>query len=106
MFLVIFGRMNELESSEGYGIPVVIKILNYIANITSCPESVFNWKEKRIMGLFLLNTALETAGESIGIHEKIVHMIQDNICKGLLLNSNTDDLYILSLTLRVVFNLF
>jgi len=107
MFLIVFGRISEVEDNECYGVPCLTKVLLHLAELVGYTEKAESaWKEKRCLGLFLLNTALETAGEGIGLHDKVLNVIQDDICKALLVNSTTDDLFILSLTLRVVFNLF
>ncbi|CAG9315835.1 GBF1 [Blepharisma stoltei] len=107
IFIVIFNRTAEMGNEECYGVPCVRNILLKLANLIGTNEkNEANWKEKRCLGLFLMNTALETAGEAMGLHEGIVLIIQDEVCKSLLINSNTGDLFILSLTLRVVFNLF
>ena len=53
--------------------------------------------------LTLINIALETM-QTIAVEE--VEVLQDELCKHLLTWSTTNDLIILSLTLRVVFNLF
>lgn len=107
VFIIIFNRTAEMGNEENYGVPCVRNILLKLANLIGSNErNESNWKEKRCLGLFLMNTALETAGEAVGLHEQILIIIQDEVCKSLLINSNTGDLFILSLTLRVVFNLF
>ncbi len=53
-----------------------------------------------------INVALETAGPSMGQHPELVRAVQVDVCKHLVSNSRTQDLLVLSLTLRVVFNLF
>jgi brefeldin A-resistance guanine nucleotide exchange factor 1 len=108
MFMIIFGRLANLEfDPECYGVPCILHTLVHLSKLIGWSDREDStWKEKRCLGLFLLNTALETAGEAIGSHEKLVGVIQDDICKSLLVNSVTDDLFILSLMLRVVFNLF
>eukprot|EP00937_MAST-01D_sp_MAST-1D-sp2_P002239 g2239.t1 len=58
------------------------------------------------LGLTLINVVLETAGESLTAYPDIVALLQSDLCKFLLQNSQTDSLEVLSLTLRVVFNLF
>jgi hypothetical protein len=59
-----------------------------------------------ILGLSLINTVLETATNSLASHPHLVIMMQDQLCKYLLQNSQTNELQVLMLTLRVVFNLF
>jgi brefeldin A-resistance guanine nucleotide exchange factor 1 len=54
--------------------------------------------------LTLINIALETCQEELS--DADVAILQDDLCKYLLLASTTHDLYILNLTLRVIFNLF
>ena len=56
-----------------------------------------------VTSLTLINIALETM-QTITVEE--VEVLQDQLCKHLLTWSTTNDLIILSLTLRVIFNLF
>lgn len=107
MLVIVFRRLGVPEVSQGYGIPCLMEILKHLSMLIGWSDKEDPLvKEKRCLGLFLLNTCLETAGESIGNFDELVRVIQDNLCKSLLVNSMTDDLFILSLTLRVVFNLF
>eukprot|EP01054_Gregarina_sp_Poly1_P011027 Gregarina_sp_Poly_1__11026@NODE_87_length_15225_cov_52_775630_g75_i0_p1_GENE_NODE_87_length_15225_cov_52_775630_g75_i0NODE_87_length_15225_cov_52_775630_g75_i0_p1_ORF_typecomplete_len2037_score289_52Sec7/PF01369_20/2_2e03Sec7/PF01369_20/1_5e62Sec7_N/PF12783_7/8_6e33Sec7_N/PF12783_7/1_3e03DCB/PF16213_5/1_8e08DCB/PF16213_5/2_6e03DCB/PF16213_5/9_2e03_NODE_87_length_15225_cov_52_775630_g75_i0836193 len=62
--------------------------------------------ELRSLGLTLLNVALETGGEIIAQSPELVLVIQEHVCKSLLLNSQTESLFVLSMTLRCIFNLF
>ena len=110
IFLILFGKgtvLTENSENNGYGVVCLKKILLHLAHLIGYSDKAdVNLKEKRCLGLFLMNTSLETAGENIGLHDELISVIQDEVCKSLLLNSATDDLFILSLTLRVVFNLF
>eukprot|EP01034_Spumella_vulgaris_P022369 gene22369-28491_t len=56
--------------------------------------------------LSLVNVALEAGGLSVGSVPVLVDMLGNDICRNLLRASQSDDLAILSLALRVVFNLF
>lgn len=108
--IIVFGRVGSIcqnDEGNGYGAMSLKNILLYLAGLIGYSDKTdADFKEKRCLGLFLLNTALETAGENIGLHQEVISVIQDEISKSLLINSVTDDLFILSLTLRVVFNLF
>lgn len=57
-----------------------------------------------VTSLTLLNIALETMQQAPTQAE--IHILQNDLCKHLLQLSTTHDLVILSLTLRVIFNLF
>jgi len=60
-----------------------------------------------ILALTLINIALETAPASqIGQFPDLIEIMRHDLCKHLLLLSTWEDLNILSLTLRVIFNLF
>jgi hypothetical protein len=59
-----------------------------------------------VLGLQLINYVLETAGSQMGKHESLLGTMQGELCKYLLLHSDSEDVVILSHTLRVVFNLF
>lgn len=110
IFLIVFGRVAQVSDdheNSSYGVLCLKKIILHLAYLIGFSDKTdSNFKEKRCLGLFLMNTALETASENIGIHKELISVIQDEVCKSLLINSATDDLYILTLTLRVVFNLF
>lgn len=56
--------------------------------------------------LSLINIALEAGGPSLGEMENLVQVLRGDVCRHLLNCSQSDDLGILSLSLRVVFNLF
>lgn len=86
-----------------YGIPLLEKILQFLASLIS-PTT--NDEATRVLGLRLINIVLETAGTGLGHHLGLVSVLQGDLSKFLLQNSETDELAILSLTLRVVFNLF
>eukprot|EP00466_Bigelowiella_natans_P009591 jgi/Bigna1/143978/aug1.83_g18686 len=58
------------------------------------------------LGCRLVRTAFETAGSRIGQLPSLVQVIQDELCKRLLQNSQTKNLQVLSLTLRIVYDLF
>ncbi|CAI5739761.1 unnamed protein product [Peronospora destructor] len=86
-----------------YGIPLLERILHFISRLTSPME---NEEMTCVQGLRLINVVLETAGTGLGNHPCLVSVLQGDLSKFLLQNSETEELGILSLTLRVVFNLF
>ena len=57
-----------------------------------------------VNSLTLVNIALETLSDDVS--EKEISILQNEVCKFLLAWSTTHDLVILSLTMRVIFNLF
>ena len=63
-------------------------------------------EQRRVYGLGLVNVALETSGQMIGLIPPVVEMIGHDLCKYLLQNSHSNSVPILSLSLRVIFNLF
>ncbi|ETL88746.1 hypothetical protein L917_12205 [Phytophthora nicotianae] len=86
-----------------YGIPLLERILHFISGLISPTE---NEEMTCVLGLRLINVVLETAGTGLGNHPCLVSVLQGDLSKFLLQNSETEELGILSLTLRVVFNLF
>lgn len=86
-----------------YGVPLLEQILQFLARLIS-PST--NDEATCVLGLRLINIVLETAGTGLGSHPSLVSVLQGDLSKFLLQNSETDELAILSLTLRVVFNLF
>ncbi|KAE8996318.1 hypothetical protein PR003_g20860 [Phytophthora rubi] len=86
-----------------YGIPLLERILHFVSGLISPSE---NEEATCVLGLRLINVVLETAGTGLGNHPGLVSVLQGDLSKFLLQNSETEELGILSLTLRVVFNLF
>ena len=56
--------------------------------------------------LTLVNIALESGGPALGAIVPLVEVLRGDICRNLLRASQSDDLAVFSLALRVVFNLF
>jgi len=75
---------------------------NYSSSSFSSPQQ----EADAIFGLRLIRTVLETAGPRLAAYPTLVDCIQDKLCKYLLAASQTRDLFILSLVLRIVFDLF
>ncbi|KAJ0402624.1 hypothetical protein ATCC90586_010863 [Pythium insidiosum] len=120
VILIVFGRMPELAAADddadeppeparargranGYGVALLEQTLQFLARLIA-PAS--NDDATCVLGLRLINIVLETAGPSLGQHAGLVSVLQGDLCKFLLQNSETEELAVLSLTLRVVFNLF
>ncbi|KAF4033714.1 Sec7 domain [Phytophthora infestans] len=90
-------------ADKPYGVPLLERILHFISGLISPTE---NEEMTCVLGLRLINVVLETAGTGLGSHLCLVSVLQGDLSKFLLQNSETEELGILSLTLRVVFNLF
>ena len=86
-----------------YGTSCLFRLLSFIASLIN-PST--QEEDVRVLGLSLLNTILETGGEMLGSIPEIVDLIQSELCKYLLQDSQTEELPVLALVLRVIFNLF
>ena len=86
-----------------YGPSCLIRLLNFIGSLIN---PLTQDEDVRVLGLSLLNTILETGGEMLGSIPQIVDLIQSQLCKYLLQDSQTEELPVLALVLRVIFNLF
>lgn len=82
---------------------VLVKVMRFLS-LLSDPRS--NGSAECVLSLSLINIALEAGGADLGRIPALVRVMRGDLCKHLLQNSQTDDLDVLSLTLRVVFNLF
>jgi len=58
------------------------------------------------LALSLVNVALEAGGTHLGQLQPIVEILRGDICRHLLVATQSDDLVVFNLSLRVVFNLF
>lgn len=82
---------------------VLVKVMRFLS-LLSDPRT--NGSAECVLSLSLINIALEAGGADLGRIPALVRVMRGDLCKHLLQNSQTDDLDVLSLTLRVVFNLF
>jgi hypothetical protein len=104
---------NEVDDcGPPYGVPSLVKILDFLSKLTNPAK---HNTTTRCMALQLLNVVLETGGEGLSREcdsnngtstSPILDILKGDLCKFLLQNSQDTDLMVLSLTLRVVFNLF
>lgn len=81
----------------------VVRIMHFLSLLCN-PRT--NSEQACVLSLGLINIALEAGGEHLGTSPALVAIMQGDLCKHLLQNSQSEDLTILGLTLRVVFNLF
>ena len=91
-----------------YGMPCMYKVLEFLCKLTHAGDTsdAVVSEASRMLGLSLLNVVLETGGRQISACPALVAVIQHDLSRNLLQNSRTSNLQILSLTLRVVFNMF
>lgn len=88
-----------------YGIPALHRVFRFLTNLIN-PVDVRNSEQDRILGLRLIRTVLETSSTRLGTFPPLIQVVQDELCKYLLQNSQSKNLFVLSLTLRIVFDLF
>lgn len=98
---MVRGGDGVCAGSEEQG--VLVKVVGFLS-LLSDPRT--NGSAECILSLSLINIALEAGGSDLGRIPALVTVMRGDLCKHLLQNSQTDDLDVLSLTLRVVFNLF
>ena len=95
-------RESETEPLHPYGIPALLRVFKFLARSINPKNS----KETRELCLRLIRVVFETAGRHIGSFPELLQVIHDDLCKHILQNTQTTDLTVLSLTLRIVFDLF
>lgn len=82
---------------------LLVKIMSALSDMADLQkQSVETVK----FSLVLINVALENGGPSLGSVQPLVSVLSNEVCRNLLRASQSDDLAIISLALRVVFNLF
>ena len=92
----------DVAPEHGYGSAAFGRILRFLARLLDPSKNVLHL---RVLGLRLVNTALETGGGGLSRHKVLVLIVQDELCKALLQNSQSTDSTILTLVLRIVFDL-
>lgn len=95
------GGDDDAKDAESDG--VLVKVMRFLSRLSDPRSST---PRECVLGLRLINVALEAGGADLGRIPSLVRVMRGDLCKHLLQNSQTADLNVLSLTLRVVFNLF
>jgi len=107
----VLNRLRWNSSDDSYDLPVLIKVLDFLSELINPSQ---NDEVSIVFALQLINIVLESGGENLattalsseGETSPIISVLQGDMCKHLLQNSQSGDLSVLSLTLRVIFNLF
>jgi len=102
-----FQRVDEQKVAirVPYGLPCFEEIIRFLVSLIN-PAEPTNSEELRMLGMNLINIALERGGSAMGKLPGVMALMKDDLCKYLLQNTKTENLSLLSLTLRVIFNLF
>ncbi|KAJ1472425.1 hypothetical protein T484DRAFT_1840456 [Baffinella frigidus] len=99
------GDAGALEGS--YGLACMHKALAFYCQLTNPGgDASVEGENDRMLGLALINVILETGGRQLSSCPALVAVLQHDLSRNLLQNSRTSNLQVLSLTLRVVFNMF
>ncbi|KAK8805482.1 hypothetical protein WA158_002138 [Blastocystis sp. Blastoise] len=77
-------------------------VFDFVADLTASQKPQYT----RLLGFTLINIIIEMGGEAINKYNSLIKIIQNKVCKNIIINSETDDLSSLSLCLRLIYNLF
>ena len=94
----VFSNISNFEE-KGYSALTLRNILTFLADLLKDPAT-------RNFSLRLVNVAIETGGESLNDDEEIVRVLGNDLSKHILRCTRSDNLTVLSIALRSVFNLF
>ncbi len=93
-------------SLRPFGIAAMVRIFKYLTVLMDPHQAAWDGPDARCFGLRLVMVALETAGHHLNEHPELIGLLQDDLCRQLLINSQSGHFVILSLALRVIFDLF
>lgn len=103
----------EPEELKPYDISLLCQILAFLISLTdtkkcSCVITVMSSPDLPSLryGLSTINTLLEMNGDVIVNFLPLIELLQGSFCKYIIQNTQSDDMMNLSLSLRVIFNLF
>ena len=105
--------VDEEEELIPYDISLLHQLLSFLISLTDPTKQ--EYLSSLILspslvtlsyGLTTINTLLEMNGDILGNYSCLVELLQGSFCKYLIQNSQSEDTAILTLTLRVIFNLF
>ena len=96
----------EQQQQQDEEEPAFVAIMHRLATLA---DPLLHDDDTCQLGLGLVNIALETMSDaddlSVG-YPRLLHVMQNNLCRNLLRLSTSNDLICMGLTLRVIFNLF
>ncbi|RYG52977.1 hypothetical protein EON66_09240, partial [archaeon] len=99
----VIAEAGHQHVAHPYGVPVLTRTLSWLsARIGEAGAD----RGSTLAALELINTVLETGGTTLGAVPPIVAVCQTELCKYLIGVCRTQDIGILTTSLRVVFNLF
>ncbi|KAI9233815.1 MAG: hypothetical protein BYD32DRAFT_464966 [Podila humilis] len=90
---------------KSYGLPSIRELLRVLISLLN-PHDQQHIDRMRLMALSILDVALEAGGRSITKFSVLMALVSDDMCKFLFQLARTDNLPILTLTLRVISTLF
>lgn len=94
----------QLDFSGPVGVTLLLgKIMTVLSGLMNLQKQTI---EKVKLSLSLINIALEAGGPALGSMGPLVDVLRGDVCRHLLRASQSEDLAVFSLSLRVVFNLF
>ncbi|KAH6800784.1 GNOM-like 2 [Perilla frutescens var. hirtella] len=126
---IIFSRLPDIEvkdwensesdtedndADSGYGIGSAVDIFHFLCSLLNvvdimdsdglmCPTSDEN---TQVFALYLINSAIELSGDSIGKHPKLLRMIQDDLFHHLIHYGVSSSPLVLSMISSTVLNLY
>jgi len=98
-----------VKSGKPFGVSCLRRLITFLCGIVKIPHSESEDHMEFavcLMGLNLLHTIFEISGSSLQNHPSIMKMIKEDICIRVSKCLASDDLLILSASLRIFYNLF
>ncbi|KAF9987686.1 GDP/GTP exchange factor for ARF [Modicella reniformis] len=95
----------EAAPPKSYGLASIRELLRVLTSLLN-PHDQQHTDRMRLMALNILDVALEVGGRSITKFETLMSLVADDMCKYLFQLARTDNIPILTLTLRVISTLF
>lgn len=95
----------DVAPPKSYGLPSIRELLRVLISLLN-PHDQQHIDRMRLMALSILDVALEAGGRSITKFNVLMALVSDDMCKYLFQLARTDNLQILTLTLRVISTLF
>ncbi|KAG0242430.1 GDP/GTP exchange factor for ARF [Actinomortierella wolfii] len=95
----------EAQIPRSYGLPSIRELLRVLISLLN-PHDQQHTDRMRLMALSILDVALEVGGRSIARFPTLLGLVSDEMCKYLFQLARTDNVNILTLTLRVISTVF